>query len=99
MMPEHEAPTEADLEDLARRLEAFGDELPPREQAAFRDLLVKAAGGPVAREADGGGGAASIPDERSVSTASHAENHSADTRFTIPPPRVFYVMGVPVFEY
>lgn len=93
-------PTEADLEDLGQKLEAFCEQLPPRQQAALQALLLNAAG------TRGEVQAADDPDEvtlsgreRSVPTGSHAENQSADTRFTAPRPATFYVMGVPLFEY
>ena len=92
-------PTEADLEDLGQKLEAFCEELPPRQQAALQALLLKAAGNPDASQTADPDGVTMLAGERSVPTGSHAENHSADTRFTAPRPATFYVMGVPLFEY
>jgi hypothetical protein len=107
LMLEHDEPTEADLEDLAERLGSFGEQLSPSQQAVFRHLLSRAAGqadeSTVARDGSGAAGEGEIRalgiTERSVSTARHVEPEVAHTRSSIPPPRTFYVMGVPVFQY
>lgn len=85
-MTEHDAPTKADLDDLAAKLDAFGQELSPSQQAVLRDLLVKAA---------------DEPDEVTGFTV-HAENQSAFTRHDAPRPvhmNSFSVMGVHLFYY
>lgn len=88
-MTEHDAPTTADLDDLARKLDAFGRELAPSQQAVLRDLLAKAAAEPAE------------PDEVAGFTV-HAENQSAFTRHDAPRPvhmNSFSVMGVHLFYY
>lgn len=84
-MTEHAAATRGDLDELASKLEAFGEQLPPSQQAVLRALLVKAA---------------DDPDEVTGFTV-HADNLLvADTRHTAPDPgRPFSVMGVVLFYY
>lgn len=84
-MTEHAAATRTDLDELATKLEAFGEQLPSSQQEVLRTLLAKAA---------------DDPDEVSGFTV-HADNLLvADTRHTAPDPaKPFAVMGVVLFYY